>query len=339
MADSEHLRTRIELAVHVDDLTRWDSAPAYFAALRTQLETAACKPARIMVFGSAKDDSTPQSALAAARTVFAGFGVPIGAGTNADLYQLNLQRPPADADFICWSMNPQVHAFDCTSMAETPEAAAQQVLSVREYFPGKPVAVSPITLKPRFNPVATGPEQTLPANELPPEVDPRQLSLFGAAWTLAMIKAVAEAGADSVTFYETTGWRGVMELQTGSTCPAKFPSIPGAVFPLYHVFAEVGEFAGGEILPTESSDPLAVASLLLRKGGRERLLLANLSRHGQKVSWRNVAEPVRARTINASNVQAAMISPETFRTTTHKFTGTGLNLEPHAIASIDFAKS
>ena len=119
-----------------------------------------------------------------------------------------------------------------SSIAETPEVAAQQAASVRRYFPGKPLVISPVTLRPRFNPNATGPEPVVPPGELPPKVDPRQLSLFAAAWTLAMIKALAEAGADSVTFYETTGWRGVMETAAGSPLPEKFPSIPGAVFPL-----------------------------------------------------------------------------------------------------------
>ena len=48
-------------------------------------------------------------------------------------------------------------------------------------------------------------------DELPPQVDSRQLSPFAAAWTLAMIKQLAENGAASVTLFETTGWRGVME--------------------------------------------------------------------------------------------------------------------------------
>ncbi len=338
-ADSEHIGTGIELAVHLDNLCDWPSAEAYLSALLLQLQTAARKPVRILIFGSAQDDSTPPEALTAARSVFAGLGISIGAGTNADLYQLNLQRPPADADLICWSMNPQVHAFDCTSIAETPQAAAQQVASVRAYFPGKPIAVSPITLKPRFNPVATTSEPTLPPDKLPAEVDPRQLSLFGAAWTLAMIKAVAEAGADSVTFYETVGWRGVMETETGSTSPEKFPSIPGAVFPLYHVFADVGEFAGGRVVLTETSNPLSVATLLLRKENRERLLLVNLSRETQKVALRNLGNPVRARKLDASNVRQAMTVPEDFRRATHELSQPEVTLEPFALATIDFANS
>ena len=79
--------------------------------------------------------------------------------------------------------------------------------------------VSPITLKPRFNAYATGPAPQRPPEALPPEVDARQLSLFGAGWTLGSLRAVVSSGALSVTYYETTGWRGVMEQAGGSPLP------------------------------------------------------------------------------------------------------------------------
>ena len=326
----------LELAIHLDDWTAYGTPAAYLDFIGTQLHDHVGRIARILVFGGPNDDSTPVDALAAVRSTFQHRGIPIGAGTNADLYQLNLQRPPADADFICWSMNPQVHAFDCASIAETPAAAAEQVASVREYFPGKPLVVSPVTLKPRFNPVATGPEHSPPSGELPADVDPRQLSLFGASWTLAMIKAVAEAGAESVTFYETIGWRGVMETETGSTCPEKFPSIPGTVFPLYHVLADVGEFANGEVIPTETPNSLAIVSLLLHKQNFRRLILANLSRDAQTITFPSIGQPVRARTLDLTNVHSAMNAPERFRSSTGNFIGTELKLEAYAVAAIDF---
>ncbi|MBM3848114.1 MAG: hypothetical protein FJ405_17730, partial [Verrucomicrobia bacterium] len=224
-AEADQLGAKLEVALHLD-VAPEAGLPSIAEALAGKRESLA----RVLVFHR-HQKSTTADALRAARLALAAVipGVPIGAGTDADLYQLNLQRPPADADLITWSMNPQVHAFDDTSIAETPEAAAHQLSSVRRYFPGKPLVVSPITLRPRFNPNATGPASAVPAGELPSQVDPRQLSLFAAAWTLAMIKAVAESGPSSVTFYETTGWRGVMETMSGSPLPAKFPSVPGGV--------------------------------------------------------------------------------------------------------------
>ena len=193
----------------------------------------------------------------------------IGAGTNAYFTDLNRARPPVDAlDLVCYSINPQVHAFDNSSLIETLEAQAVTVESTHQFASGLPIAVTPVTLLARFNPNATGPEPEPAQGELPTQVDIRQMSLFGAGWTLGSIKYLSESGASSVTYYETTGWRGVMETTTGSPLPEKFRSLPGAVFPLYHVLADVGEFAGGEVLISKSSDPLKVEGIVLRKNGK-----------------------------------------------------------------------
>ena len=54
------------------------------------------------------------------------------------------------------SLNPQVHAFDNASLVETLEAQKWTVESARKFVGGLPISVSPITLRPRFNPNATG---------------------------------------------------------------------------------------------------------------------------------------------------------------------------------------
>ncbi len=273
--------------------------------------------------------------LALVNTELSRFGAPIGAGSNADLYELNLQRPPLGADFICWSMNPQVHSSDCASIAETPEAAAQQITCARQYFPGKPLVISPITLKPRFNAVATGPEPPAPPGELPPQVDRRQTSLFGAAWTLAMLNALAEAGADVVTFFETVGWRGVMEVESGPPIPEQFPSLPGAAFPLYHVLADVGEFEGGQALAVESSHPLSIAAMALSRDRRFRLLLANLGPDPCAIALLNVPRLRQIRRLDESTVLTAMTQPESFRRRWSPFHGQSVTAPPFGLATLD----
>ena len=70
-------------------------------------------------------------------------------------------------------------------------------------------------------------------------------------------------GVESVTYYETTGWRGVMEREAGSPAPQAFPSQSGDIFPLYHILADVGEFAGGQAAALEASDGLKLSGLAL----------------------------------------------------------------------------
>ena len=215
--------------------------------------------------------STPSEWIAAGRRHLHGLvpGALFGSGTDAFFTELNRARPPMQLlDLVTYSINPQVHAFDNASLVETLRAQATTVESAHEFVGNCWLAVSPVTLRMRSNPNATGPEAPPPPGVLPPQVDPRQMSLFGAGWTLGSLKYLAASGANSATYYETTGWRGVMETAAGSPLPQLFRSLPGAVFPLYHVFADLGEFAGGEIATGRASQPLAFDGLVLYKNGR-----------------------------------------------------------------------
>jgi hypothetical protein len=172
------------------------------------------------------------------------------------------------------------------------------------------------------------------------------MSLFGAGWTAGSIKYLAESGVYSVTYYETTGWRGVMETESGSPNPAKFQSLPGAVFPIYHVLADVGEFAGGEVLPSTSNTPLTVDGLVLRKGNKLRIVLVNFTDQDQtvRVGAANLGNSLLLKSLDETCVEMAMTSPESFR----KEPGRELKisrhqveikLRPYAVVRIDRARA
>lgn len=267
------------------------------------------------------EKSTPRPLLEMAKRKFseefgATYRFPVMGGTNAYFAELNRERPPLDAlDGVCFSINPQVHVFDNASLVETLAAQAEAVRSARALFPRKRIAVSPVTLRPRFNPNATEPEPEPLPGELPTSVDVRQMSLFGAGWTLGSLKYLSESGANSVTYYETMGWRGVMEREAGSPLPEKFPSIPGAVFPLYHVLADVGEFRGGKVLPIATTDPLRVEAMTMKKESRVTFLVANLTETPQtfRLTLPPSFQAQRSRQLDASNAEFAMREPERYR--------------------------
>jgi D-apionolactonase len=238
----------------------------------------------------------------------------IGSGTNANFVELNRYPPLMRViDLICYSVNPQVHAFDNRSLIETLETQADTVRSARQLSSGLPVAVTPITLRPRFNPAATGPEAEPAPGELPSQVDIRQMSLFGAVWTLGSMKGLFESGAHSATWYETTGWRGVMDTEAGSPWSEPIGSLAGMVFPLYHVFADVAEFHGGRVLEVHSSHPSVVNGLALTDGNRRRLLLGNFGAQPQVVAVSTTVPNVRIRQMDQTNAGKAMRLPEHFR--------------------------
>ena len=290
-----------------------------------------------------RETSTSEKWVKLARQHLAGYdpAAKIGAGTNVFFAELNRGRPPVGAlDLVTYSLNPQVHAFDNASLAETLEAQASTVESTRQFSHELPIAVSPVTFKMRFNPNATGPEPEPAPGELPSQVDVRQMSLFGAGWTVGSLKYLGESDAYSVTYYETSGWLGVMETEVGSPLPNVFRSLPGSVFPMYHVLADVGEFAGGEVLRTTTSDTLTVDGLALRKDGKTRVLLANLSHEPQSVSVDGLTQTVRVRHLNETNAEEAMRSPEDFRAQEAETVQTSegvlaLRLLPYAVVRID----
>lgn len=304
--ESQSISAPLELAIHLSDDAE--------AELKTLSATAKkLRVARYIIFHQ-NEKSTDAKWVTLARKFLSG--APLGGGTNAYFAELNRGRPDASAlDFLTFTLNPQVHAFDNTSLVENLAGQGDAVNSARQFSSGKGIVVSPVTFKPRFNPNATGADPVLPPDVLPPPVDPRQVSLFGASWTLGSIKYLAESGAASVTYFETTGPRGLMETAAGSKWPSLFPSKAGQAFPLYHVLADVNDMAGAEVMLSRSSQPLVADGMILRKGNRIRVMVANMSPEAQSVrlQWPSSNQRMSIIKLDQHEVRHATDSPETWR--------------------------
>jgi hypothetical protein len=219
---------------------------------------------------------------------------------------------------------------------ENLESQADTVRTARSFAGEKWIAVTPVTLKPRFNPFGAG---AAARDRLPPFVDERQMSMFGAAWTLGSIKYLAEAGANSITYYDCAGWTGVMERADGSSMPRLFRSLSGGVFPLYHVFADVADMSSGEAVQVQSSDPLKLCAVLLRRADRGRLMIANLTPAPVEAAWSAwIGKAARMRTFSASQYDRAATAPEKWREeswTPLKKSVSVLELPAYSVTSID----
>ena len=289
MAEASALGVALEMALILSD-----AADDEMKALVAALEAAAAGDSRPsishwLIFHE-KEESTTERWIRLARAHLAclcGYArrqaslVPaahLASGTNHFFAELNRGCPPTSGmDAVAYSVNPEVHAFDNVSMVENLEAQASSVASARQISGGLPIVVSPVTFRMRFNPNATAAEPEPAPGQMPWRVDVRQMSLFGAGWTAGSLKYLCESGVRCATYYETTGWLGLMEREAGSSAPGVFRSLPGSVFPMYHVFADVGEFAGGHVIPSISSDTLHVDGFTLHKDGKRRVLLSNLT--------------------------------------------------------------
>ena len=148
-----------------------------------------------------------------------------------------------------------------------------------------------------------------------------------------MLAALAPSGVESLTFYETSGWRGVMETARGSILPDQFPSLPGDVFPVWHVFAALSGFrsvAAGQV-----SHPECIAALgLSDKSGRSRMIMANLTPESVGVCLDLPGTTVRL--LDEHRVAGAMHEPESWWKQDPQIVST-LRLTAHAIAFIDLA--
>jgi D-apionolactonase len=339
MADARMVGSGLELALHLTN-----DADEQLGRLATQLRDETCID-RVLVFHEAELATDSRWVdLARRRLGDRAPGALFAGGSNADFCELNHFRPSGTPeDGIVYSVNPQTHAFDELSLTENLAGQAETVRTARIYGNGRPVVVSPITLKPRFNSAATSAAPELAPGELPPQVDPRQMSLFGAGWTVGSLKRLIESGVAAATYYETTGWRGVIQGEAPSPVPEQFPSRPGMVFPVYHVFADLAEWKDGEVVSSRSSDPLAVETLVVARDGMLHLLVANLTPEPRTATIDALsAEDVRARRLNADTVQVAAFDPLTFRSQAETMTAHGplkLTLAPFEVARLDARRS
>jgi D-apionolactonase len=246
-----------------------DAGERELAEVRAEVDAHGMPIGLWLVFHAAEKATGPRWIALAHRVL--GDATPLAAGTNAYFAELNRNRPPAGSPILpCFSINPQVHAFDDRSIVETLEAQRSTVETARS-FSVRPVVISPVTLRPRFNPNATDADAGRP-----PEADLRQRTAFGAAWTLGTLaRLAASPDVHSLTFFEIAGPRGVMDED-------------GRLFPVGHVFAAI---AGWErVTDAESDVPLRADVLALEdSSGRRRVLLAGLHDEPVQVTVEGIA--------------------------------------------------
>lgn len=146
--------------------------------------------------------------------------------------------------------------------------------------PGVPVHIGPVTLRPRFNNVATTPRPTPTRTDLSAGYgahrtgsdDPRQSSPELAAWTIASAAALTVPGVASLTFFEEWGPRG---LSTAD----------GAALPVRAALEALAHLQGGQLLTAGSPDGLLWA-IGAQRGHHAEVLVANLSSRTRRVTLR-----------------------------------------------------
>ena len=202
-----------------------------------------------------------------------------GGGTFAFFTELNRKRPPTDnLDFVTHTTCPIVHAADDVSVMETLEALPYVVQSAKALINGKAYCIGPSSIPARLNPygASTAPN---PGNGRVclSDMDPRQRGLFGAAWTLGYVAALAGGGLSAITLGAATGPAGMIYRRANYAQPYFDEAGAPTVYPLYHVVAGLAAASGSKVIAAKSAAPGKVAALAVRGKSGATLWLANLT--------------------------------------------------------------
>jgi hypothetical protein len=339
LAAAAGLARRVGCGLELAVLVPADGDQAALTRLRAALAAAAPPLARVLAFGEREESSSART-VAAVRAALGDPAAPVIGGTNIYFNELNRHRLPlGGADGLAWSVNPQIHAFDDLSLMENLQGQPDTVITARSFAPGGGLYVTPVTLRPRFNAVATT-DAELSAGELPWPVDPRQPSLFAAAWTLGSVAALAGAGADGLTYYDTVGPRGVIESPDGSPWPGAFASRADAAYPLAIVLADACALGGRAMVPVRGADPAELAVLAAQTPAGATILMGNLTRQARQVTVQvGAGARGRVRVLDEHTARHAAADPAAFLRSGQEWAAragaASVTLHPYGVARLD----
>lgn len=200
-------------------------------------------------------------------------------GARSHFTELNRSHGdlPRELPSLTFALTPQMHA---TERAQLVESVPMQAIVTRDagrIAAGRPVHVGPVTLRSRYNAVATtapdaGADPTLAhgygAELVPGATDPRQASEALEAWTVASFAAIAgqarTADVASVAYFETNGPRGIRSADRE--------------YPVARAIAAVTALRGDELLVPDGDLPPGVQVVGARGAdGTWRVLAASLA--------------------------------------------------------------
>lgn len=344
ISDAHLLQVPLEMALYVTD-----SAESELQALLHCVNDAEPDVCRWIIFHE-KEPATSLRWVALARKILKNFDatVPYGCGSDANFAELNrgynkkyqVSKPSLLPDFFCYAANPQVHANDNQTINENLFGLGETVRCARELFIDKPIVLSPLSFKPRGRSIIQNASEGI---DLLPTVDPRLKSLFGAGWILGSFKYLAENQISSITYFESPGQSGEGERKNIFPNSFEFSSTKGVVYPFYHVLADIKDFLGGRVVLSKSTNPLSIESLVLQKGNKTRIMIANLVDKIIRIRISDLPQEIQVKTLDETNVIGAMYQPKKYR---HQH-GIMIRLQnscfnskvkPHSILRVDFSR-
>jgi hypothetical protein len=135
------------------------------------------------------------------------------------------------------------------------------------------------------------------------------------------------SGASSATYFELAGCRGIIGSYRQAQLPAPFGPLAAAVYPVYHVFADLAELNGGNWYALHVV-PDTTAGLLCRRTLLDIALLANLT--DRPCTCRLPITPSRLRVLDHATATSAMHTADKFRDSWRESFSSEIELPPHS---------
>lgn len=250
LAEARMLKTRLSvlLACSYDDISEWGR----------RLREHGDEIASVSVVDPHSHVSS-QAMVDRMRYFVGADSIRIGAGTRGYFAQIN--RSISDlgsADYLCFSVSPEVHHFDDERIFDTLRAQRMVVEDAQRLAPDSPLMVGPITLRQRLNLEGESGDYAPYSDRV--LADPRMGEQFAAAWVVGAISGLAKA--ESLAFFTVQGAGGVVDA--------------GALTPAGSVFEALAGYRGAALIDCVVSDPRFFGALAVRGlDGRQMVLVAN----------------------------------------------------------------
>ncbi len=243
----------------------------------------------------------------------------IFAGSRANFAELNRNRPSYELiSGLTFPINPQVHAFGDDEIVETLPVQELVTRQAAAMAAGLPLHVGPVTLKPRFNPVATD-----KAELSEPVADPRQSSWWAAGWTVGSLAALSRGGAGSVTYFSAFGPDGLLYKARSA------PRGPLKPYPVFELLRRVVTIGPAHLLATNVSDDKALAVLALSAHDRFFVFAANLVNATRVMTVKGQPFDFVCERLQVGGEQLAAGRPALSGGVTHR--GTQVRLAPYEV--------
>ncbi len=267
-----------------------------------------------------------------------GLKSQVGVGNEHGFAGLH-RNPPSfkGLDFITWAYNPQQHNSDLHTALENLATPAQMALAMAQLAPGLPLAISPVTMRPLWNPHHAREDFQTTVRGLPRPLEPAHWGMFGAVWSLLSIKHLSHSPLGEATYFELTGPGGLLYQPSCLHQPALADLPQAKIYPLFHVFRELGPRAGAELWQLNSTRPDLVDGLAIAQGEGLLLYLANLSGSAQEVDLAELTRHIQEARLYSAEDWTNLVSRLDYRPSildlpTKAIINQGpLHLEPMAI--------